>query len=137
MNGNNQTGCNFLDLTGFPKYPYYPQKITIYAYPLNGSAISQILTLKLEDCLHDDLTCEQYYNTGRSSDIGSKNQNLTDIQNIVTEVKIYDNTGRLLRQTRESSNPFDGINYNGMLIAIYFNDKGERAMIQKKIVTSK
>ena len=62
MQGNVQKGCNCLTLIDFPKYPYYPQYITIEVYsPTVGPDHIVKKRVKLVDCNHDDPTCEEYF----------------------------------------------------------------------------
>lgn len=67
MLGNTQEGCKCLTLTDFPKYPYYPQYITIKIYsPTVGPDFTVYKRVKLVDCNRDDPTCDEYHNSGLS-----------------------------------------------------------------------
>jgi len=62
MQGNGQQGGQCLTLIDFPKYPYYPQYITIKVWS-NTNQKEVRKRVKLVDCNGDDPTCEEYYNS--------------------------------------------------------------------------
>lgn len=62
MQGNSQIGGECLDIIDIPKYPYYPQYITIEVYsPTVGVRFKQKKQITIVDCNGDDPTCEEYY----------------------------------------------------------------------------
>lgn len=64
MVGNSQYGGDCLKITTIPDMPYYPQTITIqFRAPKTDGTGDLTLTkrIKILDCDHDDLTCQEYY----------------------------------------------------------------------------
>lgn len=64
QSGNTTIGSSCLEITDFPKYPYYPQYITIQ---VNNPSIAGNTVfsrqIKLNDCNNDDPDCEDYYSS--------------------------------------------------------------------------
>ena len=149
MVGNSQDGCLCLTLTDFPKYPYYPQFITIEAYysPL-GSAYITKTRLKLIDCLNDDPSCREYYNLDNLSIpvdyIDADTDNTTtepqhtakldyDLS-LVTQLKIYDMIGRCLFVGSPEDFVYFRQTMQGLIISIGLDEKNQIISINKQFI---
>lgn len=148
MQGNVQEGCNCLTLIDFPKYPYYPQYITIKVYsPTVGPDFIVKKRVKLVDCNHDDPTCEEYYdnllvspgnnsfeqNHEPLSSTRNKTENTIESQTI-TQYILYDVFGSRIAtlSSLEQLNQFSL--RNGIYIVVELNEQGEFINSSKKLI---
>lgn len=130
MQGNIQEGGSCLNITDFPKYPYYPQIITIKVYsPTVGSNYIVRKTVQLNDCNGDDPSCNEYYS--RVSPITNEYESLSfeletkEKERTVTFVKVYDTSGRLI--LTEQYNTFDKnrLKPNQIYFILHLGENGE------------
>jgi hypothetical protein len=130
MQGNIQEGGSCLNITDFPKYPYYPQIITIKVYsPTVGSNYIVRKTIQLNDCNGDDPSCNEYYSS--VSPITNEYESLPfeletkEKERTVTFVKVYDTSGRLI--LTEQYNTFDKnrLKPNQVYVILHLGENGE------------
>ena len=144
MQGNSQTGSDCLRLIDFPKYPFYPQYITIRVYsPQSGTDYIVKKTVKLVDCNHDDPSCDEYYDINGLTVDEDPNTfdkaddelilNKKDVQSDFIELIIYDLFGRVIDLSRDQLiNEFDGIPQ--IVILSYWDAKGKLVKTEKLFV---
>ena len=127
-----------LEVTGFPKYPYYPQLLEIELYSITDG-ITRKKTIKLIDCNNDDPTdpcapVAQKTSNDSSKDIGFIKQIEEKTVYETTKVKVFDTMGRVIFEgndvERPSSFPFYD---NQLLIYTYFDEQGNFIKSIKKI----
>ncbi|MGB4840442.1 MAG: M4 family metallopeptidase [Saprospiraceae bacterium] len=135
MTGNTQFNCKCLTLTHFPKYPYYPQYLTLELYALQASPeYIQTKKIKLVDCNGDDPTCEEYYNLfsqeaqNRSNIVNNQNPLITKS---VNEIRIFDVMGRLIYEGTGMNFDMKKLNYSGIAICQYFSATKELIKTKK------
>lgn len=140
MQGNVQEGwCKCLTLNDFPKYPYYPQYVTIELYsPTVGPQYTQRQRLKLIDCNSDDPTCEEYYGIGRQNvgtedkfSNGSSNKN----EKAYAKVRAFDLMGKQIFEKYTSSLQRNEFQYNGILTLVFYSETGEIVKVSKIFLT--
>jgi Zn-dependent metalloprotease len=138
MQGNGQNGGNCLTLIDFPKYPYYPQTITIELYsPTLGVQYIKRKTIKLIDCNGDDPTCEEYYDfNGNPSEerFSFSNNSLNGLEKINDKyqyVKVFDIYGKLLAEGLPENISFDKIPSNSVHILTFYNSEGQIMEVKK------
>ena len=139
QSGNKIIGGSILDIIDFPKYAYYPRYFTIEAYsPTVGSSFIQHHHVKLEDCNHDDPTCEEANSFGKASivdveDISKKEQINSELPSMVKYVRVYDCLGRLKYQG-EVNTFFDKntIYLDGIFFCQYFDKNGKFVAVKKQ-----
>ncbi len=153
MQGNSQEGCACLTLTDFPKYPYYPQILTIDVYATNDNVpFKQRHRLILLDCNEDDPTCEEYYDLDPFRVINNKvstNSNNFEIQKQETsnnnrlseqptsyksEIIVYDVLGRKIYQGLKNEFDISQIQYYGVAFITEFNKSNRAVKITKTII---
>ena len=112
-------------MTHFPKYPYYPQYLTLELYALQASPeYIQTKKIKLVDCNGDDPTCEEYYNLfsqdaqNRSNIVNNEKPLINKSEN---EIRIFDVMGRLLYKGTDMNFDMKKLNYSGIAICQYFS----------------
>lgn len=131
MQGNSQSGSSScFVINHIPTLPYYPQYYDLY-YLGTGTNVRYRARkqMKVNDCLEDDLTCDEYYYP--NSMISGINE-LIQVKREISTYKIYDITGRLI-----FSGPFDQeIKFydSGVYILLFFDDKGHWISTQKKLI---
>lgn len=137
MQGNIQEGCNCLTLIDFPKYPYYPQYITIELYsPTAGTQFTQRKRVKLVDCNGDDPTCEEYnelQNEGSEDRFSYKDSEQTAVKYV--KVRAFDLMGRQVFDKNTNSLQKDEFQYHGILILVFYSEKGEIVKVSKAFLT--
>ncbi len=121
MNGNSQTGGKCLELTDFPKYPYYPQYITVQVYSPNTPSEKNIVTkrIKIIDCNFLDPSCDDYYS---EIELSSENNNrkLNSFKN-PEFVIIYNLSGKMIYKGKASD--FKVSDFEYLPIGIYIKVK--------------
>jgi hypothetical protein len=127
MQGNIQEGCTCLKLVQFPKYPYYPQYITIKVYSSTaGPQYTQYAKFMLRDCDFDDPTCEEYYGSSLKGPMEDQQTSLTVPSEINSNaykiVRVYDILGRLIHE--KWTDQFDkfSVQYRGMVVVVYLDE---------------
>ncbi|MEY3242165.1 MAG: hypothetical protein RIR11_3604 [Bacteroidota bacterium] len=139
MQGNIQEGCNCLTLIDFPKYPYYPQYITIELYAPNaGVQFTQRKRVKLVDCNGDDPTCQEYHGTelqneGSEERFSYNDSEQTDVKYV--KVRAFDLMGRQVFEKNTNYLQRNELQYHGMLILIFYSVKGEIVKVSKAFLT--
>jgi Thermolysin metallopeptidase, alpha-helical domain len=139
MQGNSQVGCNCLSLTDFPKYPYYPQTITIEAYsPTAGVGYIQRKQLTLVDCDDDDPTCEEYYDLrGEPTEERLShrlNQNISNNSDKNSEfIKVFNMLGNLLFEGKTSDIIPDNYSNQSLIIVVYYDTFGNIINVKKSL----
>ncbi len=155
MVGNSQSGCSCLTLTDFPKYPYYPQFITIEAY-YEGTGAKYVTRkrVKLVDCLGDDPTCREYYDldpyqshnpiinefadNGLSSQISkmdSSDLSVNDKENLtITSMAIYDILGRNIYKGDAIEDLEGFVKTPGVVFVYKFDKLGQLVSVDKKLI---
>lgn len=137
MQGNTQDGCTCLTLIEFPKYPYYPQYITIELYsPTAGSQFTQRKRVKLVDCNGDDPTCEEYnelQNGGGDDRYSYRDSEQTDVKYV--KVRAFDLMGRQVFEKNTNSLQRNELQYHGILILVFYSEKGEIVKVSKAFLT--
>jgi hypothetical protein len=137
MIGNTQDGCNCLTLIDFPKYPYYPQYITIELYsPTAGSQFTQRKRVKLVDCNGDDPTCEEYnelQNGGGDDRYSYRDSEQTDVKYV--KVRAFDLMGRQVFEKSTNSLQRNELQYHGILVLVFYSEKGEIVKVSKVFLT--
>ena len=137
MQGNTQYGCTYLTLIDFPKYPYYPQYVTIELYsPQAGPQFTQRKRLKLVDCNGDDPTCEEYneLQNEEGEDRFSYNYSeKTDVKYI--KVRAFDLMGRQVFEKNTNNLQRNELQYHGILILVFYSEKGEIVKVSKAFLT--
>jgi hypothetical protein len=130
MQGNIQEGGNCLNITDFPKYPYYPQIITIKVYsPTVGSNYIVRKTVQLNDCNGDDPSCNEYYS--RVSPIVNEYESLPfeletkEKEIIVTFIKVYDTSGRLILTEQQTTFDKNRLKPNQVYFILHLSENGE------------
>lgn len=133
MIGNTQDGCNCLTLIDFPKYPYYPQYITIELYsPTAGTQFTQRKRVKLADCNGDDPTCEEYNELqNEGSDERFSQISLEKNEDEYVKVRAFDLIGRQVFEKNTNSLQKNEIQYHGILLLVFYSEKGEIVRINK------
>lgn len=140
MQGNVQEGwCKCLTLNDFPKYPYYPQYVTIELYsPTVGPQYTQRQRLKLIDCNGDDPTCEEYHGIGRQN-VGTEdkfsNGSLNQNETMYVKVRAFDLMGKQVFEKHTSSLQRDDLQYHGMLVLVFYSEKGNIVKVSKVFLT--
>jgi Zn-dependent metalloprotease len=133
MIGNTQDGCNCLTLVDFPKYPYYPQYITIELYsPTAGSQFTQRQRVKLVDCDGDDPTCEEYndlQNEGSENRYSNKNSQTKEADYV--KVRAFDLMGRQLFEKDTDRLIGNEIQYHGIIVLVFYDKNGEIVKVSK------
>ncbi|MEN9385347.1 MAG: hypothetical protein RLZZ185_88 [Bacteroidota bacterium] len=141
MEGNRQEGGNCLTLIDFPKYPYYPQYITIKLYSptlagLGVQSYSVERRIKLVDCNGDDPTCEEYnelQNEEGEDRFSYSSSEQTDIKYV--KVRAFDLMGRQVFEKNTSSLQRNELQYHGILVLIFYSEKGEIVKVSKAFLT--
>jgi hypothetical protein len=137
MIGNTQDGCNCLTLIDFPKYPYYPQYITIELYsPTAGIQFTQCKRVKLVDCNGDDPTCEEYnelQNEEGEDRFSYSSLEQTDVKYV--KVRAFDLMGRQVFEKNTNSLQRNEFQYHGILILVFYSEKGEIVKVSKAFLT--
>ena len=140
MIGNTQEGCDCLSLTDFPKYPYYPQYITIEVYSTTvGSEFTVRKRVKLIDCNGDDPTCEEYYNIdGRisnDSDFLFTERTESKIEEkgaIEKDMIVYDILGHLIYKGTAKKWTKEDITQSGIYLFLYTDQNGNLIRQEKR-----
>jgi len=146
MQGNSQEGCNCLTLIDFPKYPYYPQYITIKVYsPTVGSNFIVKKKVKLVDCNNDDPTCDEYYNLQVPPNENTINQFKNERSTLrresvspkqpIHDIIIYNLYGDIISRGLKS-NQMNDINHlrNGIYIIIEIDEHGNLISLKKQAI---
>jgi hypothetical protein len=130
MQGNIQEGGSCLNITDFPKYPYYPQIITIKIYsPTVGSKYIVRKTVRLNDCNGDDPTCNEYYS--RANPIVNEYETLPlDVEikekkAVGVTVKVYDTSGRLILTEQQTTFNKIRLKPNQIYFILHLGENGE------------
>ncbi len=133
MIGNTQDGCNCLTLIDFPKYPYYPQYITIELYsPTAGTQFTQRKRVKLVDCNGDDPTCKEYNELqNEGSDERFSQISLEKNEDEYVKVRAFDLVGRQVFEKNTNSLQRNELQYRGTLILVFYSEKGEIVKVSK------
>lgn len=133
MQGNTQDGCDCLTLIDFPKYPYYPQYITIEVYsPTTGPQFIQRKKVKLVDCDNDDPSCSHALGNAES-----ENRHNTRIESEVPEyarVRAFDYMGRQIFEQSTNKLSLDEIQHHGMVVLVFYGKNGEIVKVSKVVL---
>lgn len=127
-----------LEVTGFPKYPYYPQLLEVELYSITDG-ITRKKTIKLIDCNNDDPTdpcapVAQKVSKDSSKDIGIAKQVNEKTAYETTKVKVFDTMGRVIFEGNEAEIPNFFPSYgNQLLIYTYFDEQGNFIKSTKKM----
>ena len=131
--GNTQDGCKCLTLTDFPKYPYYPQYITIELYsPTVGPQFTQRKRVKLIDCNGDDPTCDEYHdllNEGGEDRYNINNSEFKEADYV--KVRAFDLLGRQLFEKDTDRLIRNEIQYHGIIVLVFYGRNGEIVKVSK------
>ena len=124
--GNSQNGGDCLEIIDIPKYPYYPQYITIQVYsPTVGSRYIQKKRVIIKDCNGDDPTCEEYY--GLNINNPSPRIQNAPISNMKIEnssyVQIYNYLGQILYTGEVIKNLRYQSKFKGILYIVYYDSE--------------
>lgn len=137
MQGNTQYGCTCLTLIDFPKYPYYPQYITIELYsPIVGPQFTQRKRVKLVDCNGDDPTCAEYNelrNEGNEERDSNPKSEKLEVEYV--KVRAFDFMGRQVFEKNTSSLQRTDLQYHGILVLVFYSAKGEIVKVSKAFLT--
>ena len=130
-NSVENTEC--IEVTGFPKYPYYPQYLTVSVYsPSTGVSVEK--NIKLIDCNGDDNPCN-----GLSGKVVHNGSTPKILYNRVTtsmpvSIKVFDVLGKIVYNGSESDlNNIDLSVYTGILFYVYFDELGQPIKTEKRV----
>jgi hypothetical protein len=144
MAGNTQYGGGCLVITDIPKFPFYPQTITVlYRNNQIGKTISK--TIRIIDCNRDDPTCSDYYGFSipvksppDSEELFIKNEHILEVESghlkPDDEVKIiiFDLMGNKINNADDHLTDVK-TDYPQILILTYWNKKGKLVRSRKVI----
>ncbi len=116
LQGNSQTGGNSLELNKFPKFPYYPQTITIQVYDY-GTKRKIEKKVTIIDCDGLDPDCETYYSL--DGQVINDSTLETKIERIIQTIQVFDLSGKKVFEGTINSTL--SIDYNGLLIFTYYD----------------
>jgi len=137
-NSNTQEGGSCLSLIDFPKYPYYPQYIKIKLYYIStstGETSTAERTLRINDCNHDDPTCEEYYD---SQGLINSDDNIDNKKSDkISSIKIIDLYGNLLYEGTNLNHNISFDKHHGILIRLNYDSSGKLINIKKVLNTGR
>jgi Zn-dependent metalloprotease len=134
MQGNSQEGGDCLSLIDFPKYPYYPQYITIEIYsPSLGVQYIHKKRIKLVDCNGDDPTCEEYYEFRGDPSDERLNQDISFLSSNEKHqyIKVFDVMGRLLFEGASGNLMPGTIPSTSLIFLVYYDSFGRIIEVKK------
>jgi len=126
MQGNIQEGGTCLRVIDIPKYPYYPQYITIKVYsPTIGPDFIIYKHLKIVDRDKDDPTCEEYYNLSFKEPLIPVNKEshlkVNSDSQLVSKVILFDILGRVVYSGKAMDLDLRLLDYDGILLKASLN----------------
>lgn len=143
MTGNTQYGGSCLNITDIPKFPFYPQTVTVQYYNSQvGKTISK--TIRLIDCNHDDPSCEDYYELLNQTIYSSKyyegQYKLDDLSRESRnseskdelQIVVYDIMGNIV--SMPSDQIFNNQNINPKILIFTYWDKTGKMVKYKKVL---